>query len=241
MPLCFSTCCITTFLREKERDIPADVQRKRDADSRWKSEKALWDCSITHATVYFSMLCWFWVSQWMWWWLAVLALPQEEDHSHVCPVTLTKRTVPASGPGLVALQQESTANLRRPPPTPHPWNTTRLLRYLETPVKQCDVGPGLLFTSIPVLSATTAGVCQGPGKHNEAGRRNFPLTQEIGTSCATTQSNRLSYFTHCPAWHMLATQGHFVFRSTITHLQDGLEPILSTSSTGLTKADRCYV
>lgn len=104
-----------------------------------------------------------------------------------------------------------------------------------------DTEPGLLFTSIPVSSATTAGVCQGPGKHNEAGRRNFPLTQEIGTSCATTQSNHLSYFTHCPAWHMLATQGHFVFRSTITHLQDGLEPILSTSSTGLTKADRCYV
>lgn len=152
-----------------------------------------------------------------------------------------KRTALASSRGLAALQQVSTPNLLLPPPTPHPWNTTCLLRYFETPVKQREVGPGLLFTSNPVPSTTTVGVCQGPGKHNQAGRRNFPLTQEIGTSCATTQSNRLSYFTDCPVWHMLATQGYFVFRSTIIHLRDGLEPVLSTSSAGLTKADCCYV
>lgn len=77
-----------------ERHIPTDVKRKRDTESRWKSEKPLWDCTviharlgsaITHARMYFSMQCWLWVSQWMWWKLVVLA--QEKD-SHVCQVTL---------------------------------------------------------------------------------------------------------------------------------------------------------
>lgn len=59
------------------------------------------------------------------------------------------------------------------------------------------LGPGLLFTSAetPVPSTTTTGGCQGPGKTRRGRKKNFPLTQEIGTSCAATQSNHLSYFT----------------------------------------------
>lgn len=67
-----------------------------------------------------------------------------------------------------------------------------------------------------------------PRENNKTGRRNFLLTQEIGTSCAATQSNHLSYFTDRPTWHMLATQGYFVFRSSITHPQTRFQPIPSS-------------
>ncbi len=56
-----------------------------------------------------------------------------------------------------------------------------------------------------------------PRERQQGRKEKFPLTEEIGTSCAATQSNHLSYFTDRPAWHKLATQGYFVFRSTVTH------------------------
>lgn len=160
----------------------------------------------------------------MWWWLVVLALPQAKG-GHVCPVTCTN--------GLLAF------SLKRCP--------RHLLRYLWTPARGHKVWTGLLFTSTamaaktPVPSMRTVGICKGPGKHDKAGRRNFPLTQEIGTSYAAKQSNHLAYFTDHPAWHMLATKWYFVFRSTITHSQKRPQPFPSTSSTGLTKRDCCYV
>lgn len=153
----------------------------------------------------------------------------------------------ASSPGLVALQQVSAPILLLPPPTPHLWKNNTLAETFRDTSEVARGRAGVVVDlrrrgrKDPGRSAAAVGVCQGPGKHNKAGRRNFPLTLEIGTSCATTQSNHVSYFTDRPAWHMLATEGYFVFRSTIIHPQNRFQPIPSPSSTGVTKTDCCYV
>lgn len=136
----------------------------------------------------------------MWWWLS--ALPREEDRGHVCPVTLTSGLLgQPTRPCCYATGVR--ANLAPSSARRHTSETTTCtsLRRSETPAKWHEVGLGLLFTSTveaaeaPVPPPTTkAGVCRGPGKHGKAGRRNFPLTQEIGTSCSATQSNHLSLF-----------------------------------------------
>lgn len=123
--------------------------------------------------------------------------------------------------------------------TPHLWNDN--LHLAETPAKWHEVGLGLLFTSTveaaeaPVPSPTTkTGVCRGPGKRNKAGRRNFPLTQEIGTSCAATQSNHLSLFYWPPSLTHASWLHHYPSPEQVSTNS-------STLPTGLTKTGCCYV
>ncbi|KAL7384640.1 hypothetical protein ABVT39_006144 [Epinephelus coioides] len=92
----------------------------------------------------------------------------------------------ASSPGLVAPPKSVQANFAPSSTDALPLrNNTCLQRYLGTPVRWHEVRMGLLFTSAtvaaktPVPSSSTAGVCLSPQKHDKAGKRNFPLTQEI--------------------------------------------------------------
>lgn len=52
---CTSAHAASQHSLERERCIPTDVKRKRDTKSRWKSEKPVCDCTITHSI--FTSLC----------------------------------------------------------------------------------------------------------------------------------------------------------------------------------------
>jgi len=132
-----------------------------------------------------------------------LCLPHKQVE-HVCPVTLT-----------------------HPPFGQQPWviasptsgkNIWDVIEMEQAPDQSCCLPPKLQPVKTAMLSTATDCICQGPKRCAKEGKRNFPLTLEIGASCAAKQSNHLSYFTHCP--HRLVTQRYFVFRSTIVHLEN---------------------
>lgn len=133
----------------------------------------------------------------MWWWLVVLALPQEEG-GHVCPVTLTNRLFGQQPRSCSSPKKKSVHAKFTPSSTDATPLKKHVCRDISGPGKGCCLPLPVWAQKILVSSTATVSGCQGPGKHDKAGRRNFPLTQEIGTSCAATQSNHLSYFTDQP-------------------------------------------
>lgn len=198
---CGSTHAASPHSSERERQqMSKERQTHGEHMKVWKPRR---DCYRIHARFFFFCV------------LLILGITAEAVKAAGC--TSGPRPRLAGRPDRVAVQQVSAPILLPPSAWRH---TSENDNFAETFLRRrrsatrsargcccCLLPPPRpqKVQSWSQTTATTAGCCQGTGKHIKAGRRNFPLAQEIGTSCAATQSNhRLLILPTAQTCHMVS-------------------------------------